>query len=63
MSGLQVTASGLERSGLPGHDAVSMVQTVRYVGQYSFMFKGQEIQTTYTASYSRNLKSRYVNTP
>jgi hypothetical protein len=33
LSGLQVTASGLERSGLPRHDTVSLGQTVRFVGQ------------------------------
>ena len=33
MNGLQVTAVGLERSGLPVHDAVSMGQAVRHVGQ------------------------------
>ena len=33
INGLQVAASELERSGLPKHDAVSMGQAVRYVGQ------------------------------
>jgi len=32
MNGLQVTASELERSGLLGHDAMSVVQAVRDVG-------------------------------
>ena len=33
MNGLQVTASELERSGLPEHDAMSVVQAVRHVRQ------------------------------
>jgi hypothetical protein len=40
MSGMQVTASGLERSFLPVHDAVSVGQAVRYVGQYSLHVNG-----------------------
>ena len=33
MNGLQITVSGLERSGLPVHDAVSVGHRVLYVGQ------------------------------
>ena len=33
MNGLQITASGPVRSDLLGHDALSVGQTVQYVGQ------------------------------
>ena len=33
MNALQVTASILVLSGLPGHDVVSVCQTVRHVGE------------------------------
>jgi hypothetical protein len=40
MNRLQVTASGLECSDLPWHDAVSVCQAVRYVGQKSLHVRG-----------------------
>jgi hypothetical protein len=58
MDGLQLTAPGREGSGLLGHDAVSQGQAVRQADRSAFMFKGQEVRATYTASYPRNLKYR-----
>ena len=46
MNGLQVTVSALEPSGLLVHDAMSEGQSVRYVGKYSFIFKGQKVRIT-----------------
>ena len=40
MNGLQITASGLERSDLSGNDDVSVVQAFRYVGQESLHVQG-----------------------
>ena len=52
---LQLTASGPKGSGL-----LSQGQAVRQTDRSAFMFKGQDVRATYTASYSRILKSRYV---
>jgi hypothetical protein len=66
MNGLQLTASGREGSGLLGHDAVSLGQEVRQTDRQAGRQagrqtdKGQEFRATCTASYPRNLKSRYV---
>ena len=40
INGLQVTESGLERSGFPGNDAVSVGQAFQYVGQNSLQVQG-----------------------
>ena len=40
MNGLQVTASGLEISGLSRHEAMYMFQAFRYVGQLSLHVRG-----------------------
>jgi len=67
MNGLQLTASGREGLGLLGHDAVSQGQAVRQTDRQTdrsaFIFKRQEVRATYTASYPRNPKSRYVTWP